>query len=130
LPLELHPILVNSADELVRTSTYDSASATFTVPGRTTAVFVLPEAGVTGGEAVVEPEATEEAAPLATAEPEVAEVDDQTRGSEVEVPADAAQPVAADDGTGAAALAILLGILGVGAIVGFIAWRREQQRPE
>jgi pullulanase len=130
LPLELHPILVNSADEQVRTSTYDSASATFTVPGRTTAVFVLPEAGVTGGEAVVEPEATEEVVPLATAEPEVAEVDDQTRSGEVGTPADSTQPVAADDGTATTALAILLGILGVGALAGFIAWRRERSRSE
>lgn len=36
----LHPILQNSADPLVRTAAFDSASASFTVPGRTTAVFV------------------------------------------------------------------------------------------
>lgn len=41
--LELHPIQVNSNDPVVQTSTFDSASGTFSVPGRTTAVFVLKQ---------------------------------------------------------------------------------------
>jgi pullulanase len=41
MALELHPVLVNSADPVVRDSAFDAASATFTVPGRTAAVFVL-----------------------------------------------------------------------------------------
>ncbi len=32
LPLELHPVLANSADPLVQTAAFDPASATFTVP--------------------------------------------------------------------------------------------------
>jgi pullulanase-type alpha-1,6-glucosidase len=36
----LHPIQQNSVDPLVRIAAFDSASGSFTVPGRTTAVFV------------------------------------------------------------------------------------------
>ncbi len=36
----LHPIQQNSADPLVRTAAFDSVNGSFTVPGRTTAVFV------------------------------------------------------------------------------------------
>jgi pullulanase-type alpha-1,6-glucosidase len=43
VPLELHPVLVNSADSVVQAATFDADSATFSVPARTTAVFVLPQ---------------------------------------------------------------------------------------
>jgi pullulanase len=36
----LHPVQQNSADPVVRTAAFDSATGIFTVPGRTTAVFV------------------------------------------------------------------------------------------
>jgi pullulanase len=36
----LHPVQAHGADPVVRGSSYDSASGTFTVPGRTVAVFV------------------------------------------------------------------------------------------
>ncbi len=36
----LHPVQQNSADPVVRTAAFDSAAGSFTVPGRTTAVFV------------------------------------------------------------------------------------------
>jgi pullulanase len=38
--LELHPVLKQSTDALARSSAFDAATGTFTVPGRTTAVFV------------------------------------------------------------------------------------------
>jgi pullulanase-type alpha-1,6-glucosidase len=38
--LILHPLQQVSADPIVQTSTFDSASATFGIPGRTTSVFV------------------------------------------------------------------------------------------
>jgi pullulanase-type alpha-1,6-glucosidase len=41
--LQLHTIQANSVDPLVQTSSFDSASGTFEVPGRTTAVFVQQE---------------------------------------------------------------------------------------
>ncbi|NUM44364.1 MAG: DUF3372 domain-containing protein, partial [Anaerolineales bacterium] len=43
MQFRLHPILAASADPVVQTSSYDAATGTFTVPGRTTAVFVLDE---------------------------------------------------------------------------------------
>jgi pullulanase-type alpha-1,6-glucosidase len=40
LSLALHPLQAESVDERVRESSYDPATGTFSVPGRTTAVFV------------------------------------------------------------------------------------------
>ena len=40
--LMLHPVQQNSHDPIVRTATFDATAGTFVVPGRTTAVFVLP----------------------------------------------------------------------------------------
>jgi pullulanase len=40
LAFELHPVLQSSADEAVKTAAYDADGGTFTVPARTTAVFV------------------------------------------------------------------------------------------
>jgi hypothetical protein len=39
--LELHPVQVASIDPVVQNATFDATTATFDVPGRTTAVFVL-----------------------------------------------------------------------------------------
>lgn len=38
----LHPVQATSFDTIVRTASYDDATGTFTVPARTTAVFVVP----------------------------------------------------------------------------------------
>ncbi|HEX8702341.1 MAG TPA: alpha-1,6-glucosidase domain-containing protein, partial [Myxococcaceae bacterium] len=38
--LELHPVLKSSTDPVVRGAAFDAATGSFTVPGRTTAVFV------------------------------------------------------------------------------------------
>ena len=43
LPIELHPTLAASADAVVRGADFDGATGTFTVPARTTAVFVQAE---------------------------------------------------------------------------------------
>ena len=64
----LHPVLANSADTVVRTASYDGATGSFTVPGRTTAVFVLPE----GGLIVAEPAAVATAMPAPTDQPAAA----------------------------------------------------------
>jgi MYXO-CTERM domain-containing protein len=40
ISLELHPVLKESADTVVKAASYDKASGTFTVPARTTAVFM------------------------------------------------------------------------------------------
>lgn len=39
--LELHPIQVNSVDPVVKTSAFDAATSTFTIPARTASVFVM-----------------------------------------------------------------------------------------
>ncbi|MGB1286997.1 MAG: pullulanase-type alpha-1,6-glucosidase, partial [Aggregatilineales bacterium] len=43
MSFELHPILADSSDETMQTSSFDSDSGTFSVPALTTAVFVLPQ---------------------------------------------------------------------------------------
>jgi pullulanase len=43
MELELHPVQADSADGIVKTTTFDSGGGTFSVPARTTAVFVLAE---------------------------------------------------------------------------------------
>ncbi|MBL8056595.1 MAG: pullulanase-type alpha-1,6-glucosidase [Anaerolineales bacterium] len=61
LDLALHPLLAQSADALVRTAAYDPAGGAFTVPGRTAAVFVLPQ---TAAESAAALAATVTAVPL------------------------------------------------------------------
>ena len=39
----LHPIQASSVDPVVQTAAFDAAAGAFSVPGRTVAVFVLPE---------------------------------------------------------------------------------------
>jgi len=41
--LALHPVLADSYDAVVRGAAFDASSGTFTIPGRTAAVFVLPQ---------------------------------------------------------------------------------------
>ncbi|KAL0401996.1 UNVERIFIED_CONTAM: hypothetical protein Slati_4229500 [Sesamum latifolium] len=40
--LQLHPLQINSTDDIVKNSTYDSSAGSFTVPSRITSVFVEP----------------------------------------------------------------------------------------
>jgi hypothetical protein len=42
--LELHPVLAESQDAVVRNASFDPTTGTFSIPGRTAAVFVLKEA--------------------------------------------------------------------------------------
>ncbi len=60
LAFELHPLQLNSADAVVKTSAFDSTSGTFTVPGRTAAVFVARQ---TAPEPAPTPTATATAQP-------------------------------------------------------------------
>jgi pullulanase-type alpha-1,6-glucosidase len=43
LALELHPVQQNSVDPVVGTTSFDAATGTFVIPGRTTAVFVVTQ---------------------------------------------------------------------------------------
>ncbi len=47
--LELHPVLKESADPIARTSSFNMGAGTFTVPARTTAVFMARRTPYTGG---------------------------------------------------------------------------------
>jgi pullulanase len=47
MSLELHPVLKESTDPVVRTSVFDTSSGAFTVPARTTAVFMGKVAAIT-----------------------------------------------------------------------------------
>jgi hypothetical protein len=79
LKFELHPVQAASADEVVKISDFDTAKGQFTIPGRTTAVFVLKGAPVvtptpqaraaTEATSVPVPTATPRAAPEAISVP-------------------------------------------------------------
>ncbi len=43
MALELHPVLTESQDAVVRDSSFDGATGTFSIPGRTAAVFVVKQ---------------------------------------------------------------------------------------
>jgi pullulanase/glycogen debranching enzyme len=58
LELHLHPIQAASADPVAQTASFDPATGAFTVPGRTTAVFVLDEIPVQLDLPTSEPAAT------------------------------------------------------------------------
>ncbi len=87
LPLTLHPVQQNSADAVVQTASFNAANAAFTVPARTTAVFVLAEADTPvaaaepTAEPVIEPttepvvEPTEEPVVITDVTPETETVD-------------------------------------------------------
>ena len=117
--LALHPVLAESADEIVRTSTFDPATATFTIPPWTTAVFVLPETDTASEETAVAavPEAEVEAAPAATAEtPSItAETDANAGATQIaSAPVEASQQV----NTG---MWLLLGLVVAGLLAGLLA---------
>jgi pullulanase len=43
LPFVLHPVQVNSVEPIVKTASFDQRSGEFSIPARTTAIFVLPQ---------------------------------------------------------------------------------------
>ncbi len=129
--LELHPVQQNSADPVVQTASFDAETNTFSVPARTTAVFVLPE-GALVLEVEPAPEPTAEpAAPEATAEPALAEAEEPvvepTAGLVTEEPI--SEEPTADDGAnaGAATGAGVAVAVGAGVAI-WAALRRRQQR--
>jgi pullulanase-type alpha-1,6-glucosidase len=69
LAYELHPIQKNSVDPALRTAAFDPASGAFTIPARTAAVFVVPQAAPEPT-ATVEPAATTTPAPSPTFVPQ------------------------------------------------------------
>lgn len=43
IPLNLHPVLMNSVDPIVRSALFDADTGSFVIPARTAAVFVAAE---------------------------------------------------------------------------------------
>ncbi len=147
--MALHPVLAGSADALVRESSWDAATGAFTVPGRTTAVFVQAE----GTEPAAAPEPTSEptVAPTATlvptAEPAAAEATatpaamptaTEAAGEPTATPAE--EPTApglestaqeeATGNTGITAVALLVIVGVIGAVAGLIAWLNSRRTEE
>ena len=74
-PMALHPVLAASADPLVREAAWNEATGVFSVPARTTAVFVQPEGNepaeaIAAAQATAEPTTEPVAEATATDEPE------------------------------------------------------------
>ena len=150
--MSLHPVLAASADPVVREASFDSDAAIFSVPSRTTAVFVVPE----GTEPVVTPEPTPEmtAAPTVappptveptaeavaaapTEEPTAAPTEEPTAvAAATEEPTTTAEESTAGESTptqpagrqGITALALLVVAGAAGAVAGLIAWLRGRER--
>ncbi|MEI2613058.1 MAG: alpha-1,6-glucosidase domain-containing protein [Candidatus Promineifilaceae bacterium] len=127
LTFSLHPVQQNSSDPVVQTASYNAANAAFTVPARTTAVFVLAEADVPvvaepTEEAAAEPTQEPAAEPTeATVEEPVTEVTPETEAVET-----VEEPEPESNSTG-----LLVG-LGVGAVAlggaaAYLARRRSAQ---
>jgi pullulanase-type alpha-1,6-glucosidase len=149
--LELHPVLAASADPVVAGSLWDADAGEFTVPGRTTVVFVQPEG--TEPVATATPEPTPEptieptAEPTATPEPveptaepptvettAVAEVATATEETQATPEDSAALETVGEDTTRAGtarpevvALSIGVIVTVVGVIVGLVAWLRGRK---
>jgi len=144
--MALHPVLANSADALVREAAWDADAGTFSVPGRTTAVFVQPE-GTEPAQTTeaIQPTAEPTAAPTSepTAEPTaaptataavvtVAPLDTQAapEATAEVAPAAAPTPAPEDNNAGVTAVALLVIAAAAGAVAGLIAWLRSRRPGE
>ena len=142
--MALHPVLAASADPIVAGATWDSAAGAFTVPGRTTAVFVQAEGSEPAPTPAptAEPTAIPTAAPTATAAPTstaaptatavavaVATAEaPPTPAEEEAAEAAVAPPAPAESGrSGVTAVAVLIIVGAVGAVAGIIAWLRGRE---
>lgn len=115
--MQLHPILVNGADEVVKTAMFENGS--FTVPALTTAVFVQLAEGVV---------AEDMAAAPVTEEPTESTTVEATDEAELETTVVPEVEVVAEDGPSSSGLlfALLGGLVAVILIVVFVFFRRRQ----
>ena len=143
--MTLHPVQAASADPIVAGSTWDAATGTLTVPGRTTAVFVQPEGTEPEPTPAPTAEPTATIAPTATAEPTAAPPTTEPTvladlaGQEAEATPEtaAATPTTEEAGptptqpdlgrTEFAALAMIVIAGALGAAAGLIAWLRGRR---
>ncbi len=134
LPFTLHPVQQSSVDGVVQTAVFDAATGTFTVPGWTTAVFVLPQGSVAQPdrtEAIDIEEAPAEEAPVVVDEPAEEEVVEETAvdttGEEAE--AENHEATEAVEDTPGTPWLIWLGAVGGGFLLALIiAWASRRQR--
>ena len=94
---QLHPIQQASVDPVVRTAAFDSGSGTFSMPGRTTAIFVLKKVNLPAASAI----------PLVTTLPVL-----------IATTTIQSNPAPVSSTPGSLALPILLGVLVLGFIIG------------
>lgn len=133
LALQLHPVQAASSDPVVRTAQFDPASGTFTIPGRTTAVFVADQApsdvtvllAAAPAAATATPEATVTSAPTAapTSLPGATSVPPTAGPAATQASAPAAPAGPSPLGTAAGIIALLVVLLG-----GFYVLRRAYIR--
>jgi pullulanase len=114
LALELHPLQAASVDSVVQQAAFDPATGTLSIPGRTTAVFVLKQT-------IAEPTATpigwtEPPAPIPTEPVEATKPTSETATQPTQVPE--AEPPAQEN-TG---LLVGLGALGLVILGGLTYW--------
>jgi len=103
----LHPVLATSTDPVVQTAAFDADTGTFTVPGSTTAVFVLDEIPVQLDLPTAEPAPTKVATPTTEPTPALSE--------ETETPMNTY------------AVGALIGLVVVFAIAAWVRLRRGRQ---
>ena len=144
--MALHPVLAASADATVLESSWDAAAGTFSVPGRTTAVFVQPQ----DTEPAATPAPTPTVEPTATAEPTAAPTDEPTAAptataeivtvaplptEEAAAPTPVEDPTGleatdeqpADNRSGVTAVALLVIAAAAGAAAAVVAWLRSRR---
>ncbi len=119
LPMQLHPVQAASSDPVVQSAAFNPADATFSVPGRTAAVFVLAEADT----------------PDELVAPETAEPEPTPTPSAVEEPTPEPQPAATEEpageeqGSRVGALAAAIGAVVVASGAGLYFWMRRRNPP-
>ncbi len=142
--MTLHPVLAASADPVVAGSSWDGVAGAFTVPGRTTAVFVQAEGSEPAPTPAPEPTAaptTEPTAlptdePAATSQPTATAVSVAVATAEAQPTAEATRaeeaalesaPAPASSRNNVTAVAILVIVGAAGAVAGIIAWLRGRK---
>jgi pullulanase/glycogen debranching enzyme len=111
LQFELHPVQAASIDEIVKRSDFDLSRGVFTVPGRTTAVFVLK------GAPAAAPSATPKAVSTVTLAPTATQVFQSTAPAATVTPI-SAPPIEADGSslTFMGLFALVTGLVGAALI--------------
>ncbi|MCB8920246.1 MAG: pullulanase-type alpha-1,6-glucosidase [Ardenticatenaceae bacterium] len=123
MALELHPVQQNSVDEVVKTAVFDPDTATFSIPARTTAVFVLPQ-----GDVVTETEPAPEPTAEVEMETAVSEPTPEPAATEAAEPVTDTEPAPEDEGTNSGVLAGAGVAVAAGAGAAIVAALRRRKK--